>query len=88
VKGTFDARAIVVTEAADPGSNVFDIQAIDFYGVEDNLLVREAGFRWAAQVKDNFQQVAEVRLLHQGLADMRRENVDQCIQVISDYLLQ
>ena len=87
-KGIDQATVEDITEAADVGYDVINVLFAGLLGIENDFLLREAGFGGTAEVKDYFQQLADAPLLDQRLADVRWQNIKQGVQVIGNYFLQ
>jgi hypothetical protein len=85
---TLDARPIIRIEVANALHNVVKLGAGQLFTAEYDFIFNEARGGDAPEVKDDFEQiVAVVRLFH-SVADVRREHVEQGVQIICDFKLR
>ena len=84
VQRALDAGAVVFAELADARDDVLDVALGDLALAEHDLPAGEAGLRQAAEVHDDLQQLVLVGAVAQRVADVRRQGVEQQVQVVGD----
>src|SRR6267142_2019405 len=82
VQGALDARAVVLGEGADAMNYIVEVFAGDRRFAEINGAARKASFGLAPEVHDHFDQVLQIRLTIQRLADGRRHNAQKYIKIV------
>ncbi len=83
VEGSLDAGAVVLAERADVVDDVLDVVRPDLT-IEQDLLATttEARLRAAAKVHHHLDDAAHVIELTHALADLRRQRIDERLEVI------
>src|SRR5690606_7892514 len=84
VERALNAGAVVVAEFTDVRDDVLDVALGHLPFAEHDLPAGEPRLRQAPQVHDHFQQLVSVRTVADRLADVRRQRVQQQVQVIRD----
>ena len=84
VQRALDAGAVVVAEGAHVVHHVLDVLGRDL-AIDEDLLTTgapETGLRSATQVHDDLDDVGQARHLPQTVGELRRQGVEQGLQVI------
>ena len=84
VQRALDAGAVVLAELADARDDVVDVALRDLALAEHDLAAGEAGLRQAAEVHDDLEQLVLVGAVAQRVADVRRQRVEQQVEVVGD----
>ncbi|MBA7650945.1 hypothetical protein ES703_58760 [subsurface metagenome] len=63
VESTLNAGTVIIAKATDARDDIVNVLLVDFLWVKHDFPVRKASLRQTAKVKDNFQQVLNIRLL-------------------------
>ena len=83
MEGAFDAGAVVGSEVADVVDDVLQILTGGLIGAKGEFAIGEARFGQAAQVHDDFDQIAGAAKLLQGDANAFGQDGQEEIEVIS-----
>ena len=82
MKSSLDARAVVACEMTDAALDVLNVFARDQGVVEINGFARITSFGLAAQVKDYFDKRFDIARARERVADRRRQDYQQQVEVI------
>jgi hypothetical protein len=84
VQRALDACAVVLAEVADARDGVLDVTLCHLPLAEHDLAVRVPGLRKSPQVHDYLEEFVLIGAVADGLANMRRQGVDEKVQVVCD----
>ena len=83
---SFDAGPVIVAEDADALHDILDIFFADRVRGQQHLAPGQARFWLTAQVHDDLEQLLAFLHCLKRIADMRRQHLEQLIQIVGDQL--
>jgi hypothetical protein len=55
MQGTGYTRPVVIAEIADVGDDIMEVVVGNLLAVQEDLMIQETSFWWAAQIEHDFQ---------------------------------
>jgi hypothetical protein len=83
-----DTRAVVLAKLTDSVSDILEVVLFHLHALQANCALHKARFRHASEIEDYLQQLIQVGLLLQPLADSRRQHFQHRVQVVGKTLLR
>jgi len=82
----FDTRAVIRIELSCALVHVIDLAARDLGLTQNDLTIHKPDGGDSSQIQNDLEQIfAVVRLFHR-MADIKREDIEQCIEVVCNLL--